>query len=171
MNEFLWQNKSIFARNINKLDTTTKAEHLIDTRGSHPNKQLPRRLPNVLREEVNWQVGEMLDGGVIRPSKSPWASPIVLVKKKDGTWRFCVDFRKLNDVTVKDSFPLPQINDLLDTLAGQRYFITLDLASGYWQVSMENSGVEKTAFVISEGGQFEFTKMAFGLTNAVPMFQ
>ena len=171
MKEFLWHNKSIFARNINELGTTTKAEHLIDTGGSHPIKQLPRRLPNVLREEVNRQVGEMLDSGVIRPSKSPWASPIVLVKKKDGTWRFCVDFRKLNDVTVKDSFPLPQINDLLDTLAGQRYFTTLDLASGYWQVSMENSSIEKTAFVIPGGGQFEFTKMAFGLTNAVPTFQ
>ena len=107
MKEFLWHNKSIFARNISELGTTTKAEHLIDTGGSHPIKQLPRRLPNVLREEVNRQVGEMLDSGVIRSSKSPWASPIVLVKKKGGTWRFCVDFRKLNDVTVKDSFPLP----------------------------------------------------------------
>ncbi len=68
----------------------------------------------------------MLDNGVTRPSKSPWASPIVLAKKKDRTWRFCVDFRKLNDVTVKDSFPSLQINDILDTLAGQKYFTTLD---------------------------------------------
>ena len=171
LKEFLQQNENIFARNIKELGTTTKTEHSIDTGGSHPIKQLPCRLPNVLREDVNRQVGEMLDSGVIRPSKSPWASPIVLVKKKDGTWRFCVDFRKLNDVTVKDSFPLPQINDLLDTLAGQRYFTTLDLASGYWQVSMERSSIEKTAFVIPGGGQFEFTKMAFGLTNAVPTFQ
>ena len=139
--------------------------------GNHPIERLPRRLPNVLRQEVDKQVGEMLDSGVIRPSKSPWASPIVLVKKKDGAWRFCVDFRKLNDVTVKDSFPLPQINDLLDTLAGQRYFTTLDLASGYWQVPMEKSSIEKTAFVIPGGGHFEFAKFAFGLTNAVPTFQ
>ena len=171
LKEFLQQNENIFARSIKELGTTTKTEHSIDTRGSHPMKQLLRRLPNVLREEVNRQVGEILDSGVIRPSNSPWASPIVLVKKNDGIWRFCVDFRKLNDVTVNDSFPLPQINDLLDTLAGQRYFTTLDLASGYWQVSMERSSIEKTAFVILGGGQFEFTKMAFGLTNAVPTFQ
>ena len=125
----------------------------------------------MLRQEVDKQVGEMLDSGVIRPSKSPWASPIVLVKKKDGAWRFCVDFRKLNDVTLKDSFPLPQINGLLDTLTGQRYFTTLDLASGYWQVPMEKSSIEKTAFVIPGVRQFEFAKMAFKLINAVPTFQ
>ena len=113
----------------------------------------------------------MLDGGGIRPSNYPWAGPIVPVEKKDGAWRFCVDFRKLNDVTVKDSFPLPQSDDVLDTLAGQRHFTTLNMASDYWQISMENSSIEKTAFVMPEGGQFEFTKMAFGLNNAVPTFQ
>ena len=77
------------------------------------------------------QVNEMLAHGVVRPSMSPWVSPIVLIKNKDGTWRCCVDFRKVNNVTIKDAYPLPQINDLIDSLAGHSYFTTLDLASGY----------------------------------------
>ena len=89
--------------------------------------------------------------------------PIVLVRKKDGTWRFCIDFRKLNDVTVKDAFPLPQVADLMDNLAGHQYFSTLDLASGYWQVLMDESSQEKTGFVIPGGGHFEFLRMPFGL--------
>ncbi len=113
----------------------------------------------------------MLEKEVIQPSNSPWASPIVLVRKKDGTWRFCIDFRKLNEVTIKDAFPLPQIADLVDSLSGHKYFSTLDLASGYWQVPMEESSQEKTAFVIPGGGHFEFLRMPFGLTNAVPTFQ
>ena len=92
-------------------------------------------------------------------------------KKKDGSWRFCIDFRKLNEVTVKDAFPLPQVADLVDSLSGHKYFSTLDLASGYWQVPVEESSREKTAFVIPGGGHFEFLRMSFGLTNAVPTFQ
>ena len=117
------------------------------------------------------QVGEMLENNIIKPSNSPWSSPIVLVRKKDGTWRFCIDFRKLNDVTVKDAFPLSQVADLMDNLVGHQYFSTLDLASGYWQVPVDESSQEKTAFVTSRGGHFEFLRMPFGLTNAVPMFQ
>ncbi len=132
---------------------------------------MPRRLPNALRPVVEEQVSEMLEKEVIQPSNSPWASPIVLVRKKDGTWRFCIDFRKLNEVTIKDAFPLPQIADLVDSLSGHKYFSTLDLASGYWQVPMEESSQEKTAFVIPGGGHFEFLRMPFGLTNAVPTFQ
>jgi hypothetical protein len=136
-----------------------------------PIKPLPRRLPNALRPVVEEQVSEMLENQVIKPSNSPWASPIVLVRKKDGDWRFCIDFRKLNEVTVKDAFPLPQVADLVDSLSGHRYFSTLDLASGHLQVRMEESNQEKTAFVIPGGGHFEFLRMPFGLTNAVPTFQ
>ena len=119
------------------------------------------------------QVGEMLENNIIKPSNSPWSSPIVLVRKKDGTWRFCIDFRKLNDVMVKDAFriPLPQVADLMDNLAGHQYFSTPDLASAYWQVPVDESSQEKTAFVIPGGGHFEFLRMPFGLTNAVPTFQ
>ena len=113
----------------------------------------------------------MLEKKEIKPSNYPWSSTIVLVQKKDGTWRFCIDFRKLNDVTVKDAFPLLQIADLVNTLSGHRYFSTLDLASGYWQVPVEESSQEKTAFVIPGGGHCEFLRMPFGLKNAVLTFQ
>ncbi|CAB4038014.1 Retrovirus-related Pol poly from transposon [Paramuricea clavata] len=156
---------------FDELGVTTLAEHKIETGDAVPVKQLPRRLPNSLRTVVEDQVEEMLENNIIKPSNSPWSSPIVLVRKKDGTWRFCIDFRKLNDVTVKDAFPLPQVTDLMDNLAGHQYFSTLDLASGYWQVPVYESSQEKTAFVIPGGGHFEFLRMPFGLTNAVPTFQ
>ena len=115
-------------------------------------------------------VEEMLDQGVIQPSSSPWASPIVLVKKKDGGMRFCVDYRRLNHVTKLDEFPLPRIDDTLDLLAGARYFTTLDLASGYWQVAMDPASQEKTAFT-TYSGLYEFRNMPFGLVNAPATFQ
>ena len=154
-----------------ELGLTSVSEHKIETQDAVPIKPLPRRLPNALRPVVEEQVSEMLENQVIKPSNSPWASPIFLGRKKDGDWRFCIDFRKLNEVTVKDAFPLPQVADLVDSLSGHRYFSTLDLASGYWQVPMEESSQEKTAFVIPGGGHFEFLRMPFGLTNAVPTFQ
>ena len=112
----------------------------------------------------------MLQNGVVRASTSPWASPIVLVKKKDGGTCFCVDYRKLNDVTRKDTYPLPRIDETLHALAGARLFSTWDLASGYWQVEMEGADREKTAFA-TRHGLFEFQVMAFGLCNAPSTFQ
>ena len=110
---------------------------------------------------------EMLDQGVIQPSSSPWGSPIVLV---DRSTCFCIDYCKLNAVTKHDVFPLPRIDDSLDLLAGTRYFATLDLASGYWQVAMEDGSREKTAFTTQEG-LFEFAVMPYGLCNAPVTFQ
>jgi len=107
---------------------------------------------------------------VIQPSQSPWASPIVLVQKKDGSTRFCVDYRRLNKVTRKDSYPLPRVDDLLDSLAGAQWFTTLDLASGYWQVEVDPEHREKTAFTTGQG-LYEFRVMPFGLCNAPSTFQ
>ena len=112
----------------------------------------------------------MLQKKVIEPSSSPWVSPIVLVKKKDGSTNFCVDYRKLNDVTIKDSYPLPRIDDCLDTLAGCNWFSTLHLCSGYWQVTMAKADKPTTTFTTGNG-LYQFTVMSFGLCNAPVTFE
>ena len=128
-----------------------------------PRRQHLRRMPFVVREEVSKQLKMIQNLDV---SCSPWASPVVLVRKKDGSHRFCVDY----SVTKLDSFPLPTIDDLLDQLDQARYFTTLDLASGYWQIRVHRDSVPKTAFVTPQG-LFEFRVMPFGLTNAPAVFQ
>ena len=112
----------------------------------------------------------MLDGGQIEPSDSPWASPVVLVTKKDGTTRFCVYYRRLNALTTKDAYPLPRIDDSLRLRGNQQWFSTMDLASGYWQVAMSPEAKRKAAFVTNEG-LFQFRVMAFGLCNAPATFE
>ena len=112
----------------------------------------------------------MLKQEIILPSESPWSAPVVIVKKKGGKLRFCIDYRQLNKVTKKDQFPLPRIDDLLDTFGKAKYFSTLDLASGYWQVEIKPEDKEKTAFIINEG-LYEFNVMPFELTNVPATFQ
>ncbi|KAK3720685.1 hypothetical protein QZH41_003450 [Actinostola sp. cb2023] len=133
--------------------------------------QPARRLPMQRREEAEQQVQKMLKDGIAEPSASPWASPIVLVRKRDGSMRFCVDYRKLNEVTVKDSYPLPTIDSCFDALSGSKLFSTLDLSSGYWQMEMDQKDKEKNAFTTSSGGLYHFTVMAFGLCNAPATFE
>ena len=152
------------------LGLTTRAEHAIDTGDSRPVKQRPYRIPVHLNKVVNNRVNDMLDRGLIQLSNSPWSSPIVLSPKKDGDYRFCVDFRRVNSVTKKDAQPMPRIDDILDQLGGARYFSTLDLASGYWQVPLREEDREKTAFSVGVD-HYEFMVMPFGLTNASATFQ
>ena len=153
-----------------ELGVTDRACHQLDTGDSAPIKQYARRILFSLCGPVEEAVNDMLQRGIVRPSSSPWTSPIVLVKKKEGTYRFCVDYRKINAVTKMAVFPLPRIEDYLDALAGVQYFTTLDLASGFWQVPVHPDSIEKTAFV-SHMGSYEFLVMPFGLKNAPATFQ
>ena len=148
---------------------TNAIHHSIETTGP-PIRQPLRRVPYSLQDTINTEVEKMLDNRVIRPSTSPWSSPVVLVRKGDGSWRFCVDFRKVNDVTRKDAYPLPRIDSTVESLRGSVYFTTLDLASGYWQVELDEKSKEKTAFSVPSG-HYEFNVMPFGLTNAPATFQ
>ena len=142
----------------------------INTGDARPRKQAVRRMPPAVRQEISRQLEQMQRNGVIESSQSPWASPVVLVKKRDGSHRFCVDYRALNAVTVPDSFPLPRIDDLLDQLGKSTYFSTIDLASGFWQIRLDPSSQKNTAFVVPQG-LYEFRVMPFGLTNAPGVFQ
>ena len=160
-----------FAQSSSDLGRTSLVEHRIDTGNARPIKQPPRRLPMHRRVEADKAVEQMLKDGIIEPSSSAWVSPIVLVRKKDGSTRFCVDYRKLNEVTIKDSYPLPLADSCFDALSGSQWFSTLDLSSGYWQVGMSKEDREKTAFATGSGGLYQFTVMSFGLANAPATFE
>ena len=169
--EFLVEYQDVFATSSADLGQTGEVQHRIDTGDSAPIKQQPRRVPLHKKKLVQEEVDKMLERGVIEPCEGPWASPIVMVTKKDGTPRFCVDFRRLNDVTKKDAYPLPRIEDNLDTLQGAQFYSTLDLLSGFWQVEMAPEDRDKTAFTHGGGGLYRFLTMPFGLCNAPATFQ
>ena len=122
------------------------------------------------RAVIKEMTKDMLERGAIQYSTSPWASPVILVKKKDGKQRFCIDFRKLNQVTTRDVYPIPRIDDCLHALGGNAFFSTFDLFAGYWQITMSEADRHKTAFIV-DGGLYEFNVMPFGLTNATATFQ
>ena len=136
----------VFTSNEDGLGRTKVLQHAISTGNTPPIRQSPRRAPPIQKEAIRNLLDKMLSKDIIKRSKSPWASPVVLVKKKDGSIRFCVDYRKLNAVTEKDAYPLPRIDDTLDTLSGSQWFSTLDLLSGYWQVEIEERDREKNSF-------------------------
>ena len=149
---------------------TNILEHEINTGNNSPIAKQAYKFNSVKKEFIENEIDDMKKRGIIRKSKSPWASPVVIVDKKDGTKRFCVDYRKLNKITKIDRYPLPRIDELLETFQTANWFTTLDLASGYWQVEMKEEDKEKTAF-ITHKGLYEFNVMPFGLCNAPGTFQ
>ncbi|KAK3705767.1 hypothetical protein QZH41_000594, partial [Actinostola sp. cb2023] len=135
-----------------------------------PVKLPPRRTPPHQREVIDHQLDDLLAHGRIEPSQSPWSSPVVLVRKNDGSYRMCIDYRCLNKYTIKDAHPLPRTDDVLEVMSGAHWFTCLDLASGYWQMKVSEKDRPKTAFV-THRGQFQWTVMPFGLTNGPASFQ
>ena len=169
--EMIKRNANVFSKNDMDMGRTNLVKHHIELTDPIPFKESYRRIPPQMYDEVKAHIQEMLDLGAIRHSNSPWASAIVLVRKKDGKLRFCIDLRKLNNRTVKDAYSLPRIETLLDTFLGSTIFTTLDLKAGYWQVEMAEESKAFTAFTCGPLGFYECETMPFGATNAPATFQ
>ena len=161
----------VFSKDDLDLGKYNILKHDIKITDPQPFKERYRRIPPHLYEEVKAHLQEMVEMGTIRRSFSPWASAVVLVRKKDGGLRFCIDLCKLNNRTVKDGYSLPHIEDTLDCLHGAVWFSTLDLKSGYWQMELEEDAKPLTAFTMDPLGFWECEHMPFGLTNAPATFQ
>ena len=159
----------VFSTSDTDLGCYTEVKHSINTGDARPIRQRLRRTPLGFEGEEDKHLQQMLECGVIRPSTSEWASPSVLVRKKCGGLRWCIDFRALNAVTQKDAYPLPLIDECLDALSGVEFMSSLDMSSGYWQLAMEEKDIPKTAFLTKQG-LFEFTRMPFGLSCAPASF-
>ena len=157
----------------NEIGHTKASEHIIELKDPNVTlfKERFRRILPPQVDEVREHLKLMLDAGAIQPSNSPWCNAVVLVWKKDGSLRFCIDFRRLNSLTKKDSHPLPRICETLDSLVGAAYFSTFDLTSGSWQVPMAKESKQFTAFMLGSMGLFECDRMPFGLCNAPVTFQ
>ena len=153
------------------LGKTDLIQHHIELTNYMPIKDRYHRIPPHQYDEVRKHLREMLEIGAIRKSNSPWASPMVLVCKKDGSLRFCIDLRQLNARTVKNTYSLPWMEDALDSLYGPCIFTSLDLKYGYWQVELDEESIPLTAFTVGPLGFYECVRMPFGLTNAPAMFQ
>ena len=137
--------------------------------GTAPISLPPYRMTPAELKELKAQLQELVDGGFIWLSISPWGAPVLFVKKKDGTWRLCIDYRQLNKVTIRNKYPLPRIDDLFDQLQGAKVFSKIDLRSGYHQLRIKEPDIPKTAFR-TRYGHYEFLVMSFGLTNAPVVF-
>ena len=171
VSDFLLKWKQTFSRGLTDLGNCDLVKHEIKLKDEKPFKEPHRRIPPAIFQEVREHLKEMMEAGAIRPSTSPYSSNVVIVRKKDGTIRFCVDFRKLNSKTITDASAIPRVEDTLHLLAGAKYFTKLDLRSGYWQVEIKEEDKEKTAFQVGTMGFYEFNRMPFGLCNAPATFQ
>ncbi|CAG8611019.1 11566_t:CDS:2 [Cetraspora pellucida] len=170
LTKLLEENVDLCTQNLGELGRTSRIYHEILTHGGRPIKQRAYRYSPAEKQFLKEEIASMLKEGIISPSSSPWSSPVVLIKQKARKMRFCVDYRKLNAATIKDNYPLPRVDELLDTLNGSSWFTSLDLASGYWLVEVLEGDRDKTAF-ITPYGMFEFNVMPFGLANAPATFQ
>ena len=161
----------LFALEDLEMGKTDLVKHVIKLDNPQPFRERYRRIPPHQYEEVKQHLKEMVEIGAIRKSQSPWVSAVVLVRKKTGELRFCIDLRKLNARTIKDAQTLPRIEDSLDSLGGAVIFTSLDLKSGYWQVELDEESIPLTAFTVGPLGFYECLRMPFGLTNAPATFQ
>ena len=161
----------MFALESNELGCTSAIEHEICIENDESFKERFWHIPLPLLEEVRPSLRDMLEAGAIHPSQSPWCNAVVLVQKKDGTLHFCVDFRHLNVGTKKDLYPLPRIQEALESMAGSVHFSSMDFKSGFWQIKMAPGSQQYMAFMVGNLGFYEFTCMPFGLCNAPVMFQ
>ncbi|MCO5591278.1 hypothetical protein L7F22_045259 [Adiantum nelumboides] len=168
---FLQQYSDCFFDSLpSQLPPERPEDHAIDlVPGSSPPNRPPYRVSAAQQKEIMSQVEELLEKGLIQPSSSPFCSPVLLVQKKDGSWRMCIDYRALNKNTIKNRFPIPRIDDILDKLEGAAMFSRIDLKSGYHQIRIRSEDVHKTAFRTTFG-LYEFLVMPFGLTNAPATF-
>ena len=162
--QLVYEYSDVFSQSEFDLGHTAVLPHRIDTGDARPFKEQLRRHPIAHLDFIDNQVEQMLQARVVEPSSSQWSSNVVLAKKADGTLRFCVDYRRLNDLTYKDCFPLPSIDTCLDALGGSVYFSTMDLRSGFWQVAIDPRDADKTAFVTRKG-QFRFRAIRRAFSN------
>ena len=170
LKSLLRRHASVFSKSEWDLGRTDLVTHSIDTEGHPPFRQPLRRYPPAHQEAIDKYIDDMLESNVIEPTSSPWASNIVLARKKDGSYRICVDYRQLNSITKGDAYPLPRIDDCLDTLKGSTLFSSMDCRSGFMQLGVKEEDRPKTAF-ITRRGMFQFLRMPFGLTNAPATFE
>ena len=168
--DLIYDYKEVFSLYDGDLGFCDALKHSIPTTTDKPVYLPHRQIPDQLQEEVRKCLESWLKQGFIRPSKSPYASQVVIVRKKSGEIRLCVDFRKLNAISIRDSFPLPRIEEALQAVQAAVWFTSFDLAQGYLQMAMEEADIPKTAFRAGSSGLFEFTRMPFGLTNAGASF-
>ena len=161
----------VFALESKELGCTSAIEHKIRIKNSESFKERFWCIPPPLLEEVRASLRDMLEAGAIHPSQSPWCNAMVLVQKKDGTLHFCVDFRHLNTWMKKDSYPLPHIQEALESMVGLAHFSSMDFKSGFWQIKMALESQQYMAFMVGNLRFYEFTRMPFGLCNMPATFQ